>query len=1160
MLNNKEKPIKQYEPFFTNTWEFKGDAEVNQQGVTPHLHYDAIGRLTRTDLPDGTQSRQEHRPWRSLQYDSADSLTAGGAGSDWYSDVFDLGLWGTPTPNSAVEGRLQTAWATARSGSLTHRDTPSVIHTDSLGRPVLEQQCLSAATTNKEYTDTTDVRITYGDRGHAVQVDAEYDPATGTRHTQLATFDLVDAAGRSWKHTARDAQIYGSEATTGHRYQLLAIDGQPVQMWDSKGHSFVHSYDGLRRPLSLQLDGTRVRHMLYGVEHGSPKTQNLLGQVWKSYDASGEQVVVGLDEDGNVVETQRRFTSAYRDQHDWEGLVDGGITPLPAFVLDPSNATDDEVFTQTTAFDALGRPKTETLNHGASADSTRTYSYDAGGQVVSISAAAAGQTADEGLRSVTYNARGQKLVVERGERSDAGHEGEVALSTSCVYDPQSFRLMRLRTVRATDGAILQDLFYVYDAVGNIVLRDDASQSTVYYNNAAVTPEQRFGYDALDRLVSATGREHESTFGAGPTGGSSGRPGGDRQQGVPYGRGPVAALGDGTALRRYTQEYLYDRVGNITTVYHRVGGSTVAERKYTFTASDGSAVLSATGGELFNNQVLRTGVGSDTFPLQHDAHGNIDAMPHLVGMSYDAFDRLHSVQSMARFVETDDGEPTAMDPTEKHDWFYVYDGGGPRVRKVRAVVGGGLTERREERFYVGGFEVWRRYSTPASDTAAGVPDVERETLHVAGAGMVETKTWDGGAVVASPLPRWRLSLDDHLGSVSVEVSLSGAVISYEEFHPYGTTAFQSFGASEVSRKRYRYTGMERDEETGMQYHTARYYLPWLGRWNRPDPAGLVDGVGTFSYGRGSPIGRLDRQGTDSSQEDEGSISRITPTHPLRSPKRKAAYDRAKLKLGQLVKSSTTELRSAINRYSETPLPDGDQLSKVQIADLTAIGNKLDTVDLVLEPMSQEAFEKSNTWCYQQDDNSIHVPYNRATGEFKFTRKVLFHEVDHVVRYGDLTEDLALGNAADDGAARLKAVALEEIHAEFYGILGDELILLDKIMESGGRGTAKVEGREVEPRFKSLGKWSPPVGDPVRRPGVETRGVLLERIGAAVSDSLLGSADPVWGPGEDSHPAYRKLFKAMGSSPKRWRSFLGDEYSPILKELRREKKIKRGAGRQ
>jgi RHS repeat-associated protein len=54
---------------------------------------------------------------------------------------------------------------------------------------------------------------------------------------------------------------------------------------------------------------------------------------------------------------------------------------------------------------------------------------------------------------------------------------------------------------------------------------------------------------------------------------------------------------------------------------------------------------------------------------------------------------------------------------------------------------------------------------------------------------------------------------------------------EEFTPYGETSFGSF-----AKKRYRFTGMERDEESGLSYHGARYYAAWVGRWVSCDPIG------------------------------------------------------------------------------------------------------------------------------------------------------------------------------------------------------------------------------------------------------------------------------------------------------------------------------------
>jgi RHS repeat-associated protein len=66
---------------------------------------------------------------------------------------------------------------------------------------------------------------------------------------------------------------------------------------------------------------------------------------------------------------------------------------------------------------------------------------------------------------------------------------------------------------------------------------------------------------------------------------------------------------------------------------------------------------------------------------------------------------------------------------------------------------------------------------------------------------------------------------------------------------------------VSRKRYRYTGKEKDEESGLYYMLARYYSGWLGRWTAADPVGLVDGVNLYAYCRGNPVKYIDPDGKE-----------------------------------------------------------------------------------------------------------------------------------------------------------------------------------------------------------------------------------------------------------------------------------------------------------
>jgi RHS repeat-associated protein len=108
---------------------------------------------------------------------------------------------------------------------------------------------------------------------------------------------------------------------------------------------------------------------------------------------------------------------------------------------------------------------------------------------------------------------------------------------------------------------------------------------------------------------------------------------------------------------------------------------------------------------------------------------------------------------------------------------------------------------------------------------------------------------------------RYQLHNNIGSAALELDGTAQVISYEEYHPYGTTAYQANSANiKAAAKRYRYTGMERDEETGLAYHNARYYAPWLGRWISSDPIGLKGGLNLYSMVSGNPILLVDTHGT------------------------------------------------------------------------------------------------------------------------------------------------------------------------------------------------------------------------------------------------------------------------------------------------------------
>jgi RHS repeat-associated protein len=205
-------------------------------------------------------------------------------------------------------------------------------------------------------------------------------------------------------------------------------------------------------------------------------------------------------------------------------------------------------------------------------------------------------------------------------------------------------------------------------------------------------------------------------------------------------------------------------------------------------------------------------------------------------------------------------------------FYVYDGSGQRVRKVWEKAPG----RIEERIYLGGFEIYRKHKGPIGATTT---TLERETLHVMDdtqrIALVETRTLATPIDDPAPLRSIRYQLENHLGSASLELDEQAQVISYEEYAPYGSSTYQAVRNQMETTKRYRFTGKERNEESGLCYHGMRYYVPWLGRWMSADPEGMVDGANLFAYGRNNPLTFSDPTGT---QCDPTMQSCIDPTQP------------------------------------------------------------------------------------------------------------------------------------------------------------------------------------------------------------------------------------------------------------------------------------------
>ncbi len=245
-------------------------------------------------------------------------------------------------------------------------------------------------------------------------------------------------------------------------------------------------------------------------------------------------------------------------------------------------------------------------------------------------------------------------------------------------------------------------------------------------------------------------------------------------------------------------------------------------------------------DRWGNRLTQTGPGALTLAYSsitnrvttagyssYDAVGNQLTVPGRT-FQYDAANRITAV----------DAGVTAS---------YGYDGDGHRVRK---------TGNGETRWYY--HDPLGRVVLEYKQGAAQPWDVRYFYLND---GLKAVKSESDGLL-------WIHS--DHLGTPRVKTNAAGQVrkngSNVEDrdwYYPYG----QQINAPTDNAKR-RFTGQERDTESGLDYFGARYYSPGQGRFCSPDPIAVTpnrlqdpQALNLYSYVRNSPLAFVDPSGED-----------------------------------------------------------------------------------------------------------------------------------------------------------------------------------------------------------------------------------------------------------------------------------------------------------
>ena len=104
------------------------------------------------------------------------------------------------------------------------------------------------------------------------------------------------------------------------------------------------------------------------------------------------------------------------------------------------------------------------------------------------------------------------------------------------------------------------------------------------------------------------------------------------------------------------------------------------------------------------------------------------------------------------------------------------------------------------------------------------------------------------------------LSDHLGSSSWISDKDGNALQHLSYLPFGEVFANQKAQNSSFDTEYKFSGKERDTETGFDYFGARYYVSELGIWLSVDPmAEERSWITPYNYSQNNPVGRSDKSG-------------------------------------------------------------------------------------------------------------------------------------------------------------------------------------------------------------------------------------------------------------------------------------------------------------
>jgi hypothetical protein len=244
VFNNKGKPVRQYEPFFTDTHRFEFDARI---GVSPVIFYDPVSRVIATLHPNHIWEKVVFDSWRQETWDVSDTVLLADPKDDpdvgdFFSRLQDadyLPTWHAERVGGALGPHEQAA---ARKAAI-HAETTTIAHADSLGRTFL-----TVARNKFKYSDTPETAPPV-EQLHPTRIVLDIE---GNQR------EIIDANNRivmRYDYDMLGNRIHQASMEAGERWMLSDVTGKAIRAWDSRARAACRSrfWDSMRTSTSWKV-------------------------------------------------------------------------------------------------------------------------------------------------------------------------------------------------------------------------------------------------------------------------------------------------------------------------------------------------------------------------------------------------------------------------------------------------------------------------------------------------------------------------------------------------------------------------------------------------------------------------------------------------------------------------------------------------------------------------------------------------------------------------------------------------------------------------------------------------------------------------------------------------------------------------------------------